>query len=258
MTGSSGDEIVLSTLEFDVLWEAEQLPERHVALDVPSPGTTREERSSLVDEVWESLARRGLARGRRPSAELVDTLNLFVRPKASIDLWIWVERQISGVAASMGGDAALGVVDGSEVWLIPSRDALLAESAVSVAGEQQAGVGQSVSLPYDVLVEADAEVKGDPKALVPALEDRGVALWQAQELAGMMLGAVTRGQFGAQRLDRDGHTRRAGRVVSFYDTDVGRYLFEVKQGGDGSRWATVTPAANGLLAGRVWELLNEV
>lgn len=254
----TGDSIVLSTVEFDVLWEAQHLPERHVTLDVPSPGTTTAERARLVDEAWESLAERRLARGRKAEPEVVDCLNLFVRPKASIDLWIWTDRRISGLAVSMGNQAALGVVDGDEVWLIPARDSSLAESAVSVAGELGAGVGHSVTLPHEVLVEADAEAKGDPKALVPALEDRGLSLWQSQELAGMMLGAVSRGQFGAQRLGRDGQQRRAGRVVAFYDTDAGRYLFEVREGEDGRDWATVTPADGALVASRVWELIDEV
>ena len=38
--------VVLSTLEFDVLWELERLPVRHVALDVLSPQGPR----SLVME----------------------------------------------------------------------------------------------------------------------------------------------------------------------------------------------------------------
>jgi hypothetical protein len=32
--------IVLSKLEFDVLWESEKLPAKHEALTVPSPGRT--------------------------------------------------------------------------------------------------------------------------------------------------------------------------------------------------------------------------
>lgn len=249
---------MLSTLEFDMLWEAERLPERHVTLDFASPGVTRTERARLVEQAWDSLARRRLARGRQASADVVDLLNLFAHPKVSVDLWIWADRRISGLAASVGGQALLGVVDGDEVWLIPARDSSLAETAVSVAGDRAPGVGRSVSVPHDVLVAADAEARGDAKALVTALEDRGVELWQAQELAGMLIGMATRGQFGAQRAGRDGRVRRAGRVVAFHDTDAGRYLFEVRPGADGRPWATVAPADNTLLAQRVWELLDEV
>ncbi|MBK1784781.1 ESX secretion-associated protein EspG [Prauserella sp. ASG 168] len=241
-----------------MLWEAERLPTRHVALDVPSPGVTHTERDELVKRAWESLARRGLARGNKASNDVVDLLNLFVQPKVSIDLWVWADRQISGLAVSTGNQALLGVVDGDEVWLIPAADTSLPESAVSVAGDLGAGVGQSVSLPHEVLVAADERARGDAKAMVTELEDRGVELWQAQELAGMMMGMGTRGQFGAQRHGRDGQITRARRVIAFYDNDAGRYLFQVQPGSDGRNWATVTPADNSLLAGRVWELLSEV
>ncbi|MEU6645940.1 ESX secretion-associated protein EspG [Saccharomonospora sp. NPDC046836] len=255
---SAGGSVVLSTLEFDVLWEAARLPERHVAIDVASPGATHSERAALVDRAWESLAQRRLARGRKAAPELVDMLNLFVQPKVAIDVWVWADRQISGLAVSTGSQALLGVVDGDEVWLIPASDTALPQAAISVAGELPPGVGRSVSVPHDVLVEADAAARGDAKALVTALEDRGVALWQAQELAGMLMGAVSRGQFGVQRLGRDGQVHRASRVIAFFDTDAGRYLFQVQAGGDGQNWATVTPADNSLLVQRVWELLDEV
>ncbi|PRX47481.1 ESAT-6 protein secretion system EspG family protein [Prauserella shujinwangii] len=258
MTGSTAGSVVLSRLEFDMLWEAERLPRRHVALDVPSPGVTHRERAELVGQAWESLAHRGLARGRKASGELVDMLNLLAHPRVGVDLWVWTDRQISGLAASTGGQALLGVLDGEEVWLIPARDTALAESAVSVAGQVAAGVGRSVSVPHDLATEADAEAHGDAKALVIALEDRGVELWQAQELAGMLMGSLARGQFGAQRATRDGQLHRAGRVVAYHDTDAGRYLVEVRPGTDGRDWLTVAPADNQLLAQRVWELLDEV
>ncbi|WP_307845750.1 ESX secretion-associated protein EspG [Saccharomonospora sp. NB11] len=254
----AGNSVVLSALEFDVLWDELDLARRHVALEVPSPGVTWTERARFVEQAWESLADRGLARGRRVVPEIADLMHLLARPRTSVDVWVWTDRRITGLAASSGRDAVLGVVDSGEVWLIPSRDEALAASAVSVAGELAPGVGRSVSVPHDVLIEADAEARGDAKALVPALQDRGVELWQAQELAGMLLGMVTRGQFGAQRLDRDGRVRRAERVVAFYDTDAGRYLFQVAPGGDRRDWATVAPADNTLLAERVWELLGDV
>jgi hypothetical protein len=253
----SNRSIVLSALELDMLWEVERLPDRHPALDVASPGITRNERALLVEQAWESLSRRGLARGRKASGELVDMLNLFAHPKVSIDVWVWTDREIRGLAVSIGSQALLGVVDGDEVWLIPARDSALPEAAVSVAGELAPGIGQSVSVPYEVLRDADADAHGDVKALVLALEDRKVPLWQAQELAGMLVGTVARGQLGVQKSTRDGQ-RRAGRVVAFHDTDAGRYLFQVERNADGQEWATIAPADNALLAQRVWELLDEV
>lgn len=250
--------MVLSTLEFDMLWEAERLPRRHPALDVPSAGITHSERADLVEQAWDSLAQRRLAKGHQATSDLVDMLNLFVRPAVAIDSWVWTDRQISGLAVSTGTQALMGVVDGDEVWLIPARDSSLPESAVSVAGETPAGVGWSASVPHDILVEADREAAGDARALVGALTDRGIVLSEAQEFAAMLMGQVVRGQFGAQTHGRDGTVRRAQRVIAFYDTDRGRYLLQVAPGGDGRQWATVAPADNTLLAQRVWELLEEM
>lgn len=248
---------VLSALEFDVLWESERLPPPHPALRVPSPGRTHTERRELVEQAWKSLRSRGLARGTRVSADLLDQLNLLAHPKVSIDSWVWTDREIKGLAVSSGREALLAVVDQGEVWLIPARDTSLPESAVSVAGTLQAGAGHSVSVPHQILRLADAQAKGDPKALVTALNDRGVPLWQAQELAGMLVGMTVRGQFGVERQGRDGTMRRANRVIAFFDTDAGRYLVQLGSTG-GEDWATVAPADNTLLASRIWELLDEV
>jgi ESX secretion-associated protein EspG len=251
---------VLSALEFDVLWEAEGFPAPHPALRVPSPGRTHTERRALVEQAWESLRSRGLARGNRAIGDLVDELNLLAHPKVTIDSWVWTDREIKGLAVSTGSQALLAVVDLGEVWLIPARDTSLPESAVSVAGNLQAGAGHSVSVPHDLLRAADTQAKGDPTALITALSDRGVELWQAQQLAGMLVGMTARGQFGVERLARGGTMRRADRVIAFYDTGAGRYLVQLSgtDGTDGKDWATVAPADNGLLAGRVWELLEEV
>lgn len=241
--------LVLTTLEFDVLWQSLRLPPAHPALRVPSAGQTHSERRQLEDRAWELLADRGLARGRRVIGETVDLVTLLANPQVAVDVWVWADREIRGLAASDGDQALLAVVDSGEVWLIPARPNALAESAVSVVGEQPAGVGHSVSLPHSTLRAADAEAKGDPRSLVTALEDRGAELWEAQELAGMLVGMSTRGQFGVER-----QGRRAGRVVAFYDTDAGRYLLQV----GGHDWATVAPADNQLLVSRVAELLDEV
>jgi hypothetical protein len=249
--------LVLSAVEFDVLWESFELPRRHVALDVPSEGTTRSERRELIESAWTSLAERRLARNRRVSGEVADMLHLLARPQSAVDVWVWAEREIRGRAVSVRSQAVLAVVDNGEVWLIPATEDGLPEAAVSVAGDLGPGIGQTVSIPYSALREADAAAKGDPKAMVTALEDRGVVLFQAQELSGMLLGQEARGQFGAERTGRDGVVHRANRVVAFFDTDAGRYLFQVQTDRDGREWATVTPADNTLLATRIRELIAE-
>jgi hypothetical protein len=250
--------LVLSALEFDVLWEALDLPAKHVALDVPSPGKTHTERRELVAQVWRSLADRGLADGLRPDGELLDRLVLLAHPELTIDSWVWTDRQISALTAVSGDGVVMGVLDGDEVWLIPARETALCEAAVSIAGELGPGPGRSVSVPSEILQSADAQAKGEPHLFVTALDERGVDLTDAQVLASMLGGSVLRGQVGVERRRRDGRMVRADRVVAFHDTYGGRYLYLRKPSTDGQDWSTVTPADNRRLAASVQELLDEV
>lgn len=251
--------LVLSTLEFDVLWEAQRLPDRHVALDVPSPGTTHSERERLVASAWASLAERGLARGGRVDGEVADRLAVLAYPQFCVDSWVWTDHEISALAAVVGNQAVLGVVDGEQVWLIPARATAAAEAAVSIAGVAPAGPGRSVSLPTDVLTAADAVAGGDAQKMVVALGERDVPFGEAQALVAMVSGMGVRGQLGAERAaQRDQRRRRAQRVVAFHDTPEGRYLCLNRPAGDGRMWSTVTPADNARLAACVWELLDEV
>ena len=244
--------MVLSTLEFDVAWEAERLASRSVALDVPSPGITHTERAEFVARAWESLEERGLASRGRVVSELADGFALLANPQISVDIWIWADRKITGLAAASGEEAILAVIDGDDVWLIEARASSLAESAISVAGDMPAGYGRSVSLPHETLREASTESGPDAQKLMMALERRGIPLRDAQELAGMVDGMSTRGQFGAER-----GANRARRVVAFHDTPAGRYLHQVRPSTDGRNWSTITPADNQRLASCVWELLQE-
>jgi ESX secretion-associated protein EspG len=249
--------VVLSALEFDVLWEAQRFPRRHVVLDVPSPGVTVRQRAELVEQAWAGLAQRGLADRARAEPELADRLALLAYPERSVDGWIWTDREIRGLAVQSGRHAMLGVIDRDEVWLIPARDSSFVEAMVSTAGQCPPGWGRSISLPQDTLRAADEAACGDPKALIVQLEERDVPLGEAQVLAAMFTGIVGRGQFGAERVGAGRVTRRADRVVAFHDTDRGRYLYVTRRSADSRLWATVTPADNRGIASSVWELLDE-
>jgi ESX secretion-associated protein EspG len=250
--------VVLSTLEFDVLWDREGLPARHVALDVPSPGRTHTERVELVNGAFEALEQRGLAKNGRAVPELADWLALLAYPQTSIDSWVWTDHQISSLAVTGSGTGLLAVVEPTEVWLIPSRDTAIAEAAVSIAGVQPAGRGFSISVATELLLAADARAHGSASELAGALKDSGVPASDANTLATMLTGMGTRGQFGAERRQRDQQIRRADRVVAFHDTPDGRYGHLARPSTGGRSWSTITPADNGMLAQWVRELLDEV
>jgi hypothetical protein len=250
--------VVLSALEFDVLWAGQRFPRRHVVLDVPSPGGTHSERAKLEAQAWATLGERGLAKGTKADSELTDQLALLANPKQAVDVWVWTDREIRALAAASGGDAVLAVVDAAQVWLIPARPTSFVKAAVSVAGECPPGGGRSVSVPLEALRGAEEEVGGDPTAIITALERHGVTLDDAQELAAMFTNIEARGQFGAEITLRDGRIRRADRVVAFHDTDWGRYLYLARSQGGRAPWVTVTPANNARIAENVAELLDEL
>jgi hypothetical protein len=252
------DSVVLSTLEFDVVWESERLPRRHVAIDVPSPGMTHTERAELVRDAWETLAARGLAESERAVPEIADQLSLLANPDLCIDAWVWADREVKALAAVAGHDGLLGVVDQDQVWLIPARDTAIVEAAVSIAGEAPAGPGRSVSVPTEALTAADRKAAGDPGKMIIALERNGVELAEAQVLVAMLDGMATRGQFGFERRRRDQRLQRADRVVSFHDTLAGRYLYLARPSTDGRSWSTITPADNFRIMAAVQELVEEM
>jgi hypothetical protein len=252
----SNGTIVLSKLEFDVLWESEQLPPKHEALTVPSPGRTHTERRQLVAQAFAALEERGLAKRERAVPDLVDQLNLLAHHQLAIDSWVWTDHRISSLAVVSGRSALLAVVDGPEVWLIPARETSIAEAAVSMAGDVVAGPGRSVSVPTDVLTAADAEARGDVREFAAALTRRGVA--DATTMADMVSDMNVRGQFCVTRMQRDQRMLRAGRVVAFHDTPRGRYVHLAKPNSDGRMWSTVTPADNRLIVSCVHELMAEV
>ncbi|HET9142173.1 ESX secretion-associated protein EspG [Actinophytocola sp.] len=250
--------VVLSTLEFDVLWELERLPVRHVALDVPSPGRTHTERAALVREALAELERRGLAEGGRAVADLADWLHLLAYPQISIDSWVWTDHEIKSLAAATGNQGLLAVVEPREVWLIPARSTALADAAVSIAGVVPAGRGYSVSVATELLLAADGKTRGRPQELAAVLRENGVSTMDAKALAAMLSGMDTRGQFCVERRQRDQQMRRADRVVAFHDNPDGRYAYLARPNNAGKTWSTITPADNAMLASFVRELLDEV
>lgn len=250
--------IVLSRLEFDVLWEFEKLPPKHEAITVASPGRTHTERRQLVAQAFADLEERGLADRERATPELADKLNLLAHPQLAIDSWVWTDHRISSLAVVSGSAALLAAIDGPQVWLIPARETAIAEAAVSVAGDVVAGPGLSVSVPTDVLSAADAEARGDAREFAAALSRSGVSGPDAKTMADMVRDMNVRGQFCVNRVQRDQRMVRADRVVAFHDTPRGRYVHLAKPNADGRVWSTVTPADNRRLVGCVQELMNDV
>jgi EspG family len=69
---------------------------------------------------------------------------------------------------------------------------------------------------------------------------------------------VHQGQIGAAARDRLGRRARASRVLSFFDTEAGRYV-QVRRDEPGEQaWTTISPADQRRMSQHISSLLGEV
>ena len=251
------DPLDLSTLEFDVLWEhyhgVAQMP---LVLRVPSPGRTDDERRRIVRGVWDGLANRGLGTPVDAHPGLTHLLSLLRKPDREIDGRLWFDGEVRLLAAATGDEAVLAVLSKGRLTLRPAEATGLPRFALSVLPEAQAGPGQSITLPTADF-EAAAKEARKQEELAAALRDRGVRAGDAQTLAEMIGDIVNRGQFGSAGRDRWGRRARARRVISFFDTEDGRYLQIRRESEDSEPWTTISPANSRRLLQHLTELHEE-
>ena len=77
--------VVLSHVEFDLLWEDLGNGEAPYPLSVPSHGVTMDERAQLGQRVFGGLAEAGLADGDEVSPELAELFTLLGESALSVD-----------------------------------------------------------------------------------------------------------------------------------------------------------------------------
>jgi ESX secretion-associated protein EspG len=241
--GESGadEPVIITALEFDVLWEHLALDAMPLVLRVPSPGRTDAERAKFVRHAWDTLSSRGLGRPVDLDPRLHRLMSLLRRPDREIDGRMWVGHQLRLFAAAMGDEAVLATMVGSQLTLRPADASGLARYALSVLPEAPAGPGQSITL-RTADFEAAAQEATDQQRLAAELAGRGVRQSDAEQLADMIGDVVNQGQFGCAVRDKWGRRVRAGRVISFFDTKDGRYLQIRRESDGGEAWTTISPA----------------
>ncbi|MFB9904704.1 ESX secretion-associated protein EspG [Allokutzneria oryzae] len=251
-------EVVLSTVEFDVLWNHLGLPEMPLVLRVPSPGKTHSERAELERAVWDDIGERGLGRPIRLDAELEQMLGVLALPDREVDGRVWLGRSVRVLAAARGSDGVLAVLEGSQLTLRQVADYGLPRTALSVLPPLPAGPGRSITLPSSDLDAAAAQAGDSVAALEAALRQYGVRAEDANALSTVVSEVGDRGQFGAAARDEHGKRRRADRVIAFFDTPAGRYLQTRSTSPGGVPWSTISPADARRLTQHLDELLTEL
>lgn len=236
--------VTITALEFDVLWEhcfgVEDVGAIPLVLKVPSPGRTTTERARFVQQAWDGLERRGLGRPIDLDAKLERLLVLLRRPDREIDARLWLGRSVRLLAAATREEAVLATLSGEALTLRFADASGLPRHALSVLPHLDAGPGQSITLRTEDF-ETAAHQATDKARFEVALRERGVRAEDATALVGMIGDIVNQGQFGSAARDRLGKRIRVDRVISFFDTEDGRYL-QIRRDSGGEPWTTISPA----------------
>jgi hypothetical protein len=252
--------ITLSALEYDVLWEHLQLGPFPTVLRVDSHGATPGERSELTALAWESLADKGLGRLGAVHGRVSARLRRLARPEWELDARLRpypTGPRTSALIATHGSRATVAVLHAGRLTLRTVPADRIARAALTLLPEHPPGTGTSITLPADLLDAAAARAGSDARAFAAALVSLGLGRDEAYKIADVTGTVIRFGQLGAARTKPLGSRRRAGHVVTVYDTPDGRYLFTRKPG-DGGDWVTLLPGTETATCRQLDEILAEL
>ncbi|WP_410637183.1 ESX secretion-associated protein EspG [Amycolatopsis sp. lyj-346] len=244
---------LLTPVEVDFLWESAGLGELPYPLRIRSHGATVDERAMLRRRTLEGLTARGLADGRgRPEPHVEDYFGVLASPELSLDAVQLIAPEaepLLAIAGVLGGQGLLAVQDTRGLHLQPCPADGLASAIVSLLPGGPRGTEKSVTVPLEQLTGGDfLQRRGNGDERASADEDRkALARLQAQpRLRGGQIGANARSRLG-------GRTRTP--VLSWFDTETGRYFTQASRGRDGRDWITIAPADAATLRHRLGEML---
>ncbi|MCP2251847.1 EspG family protein [Prauserella aidingensis] len=248
----------LTPLEFDFLWESFGAGELPYPLEVRSHGETLEQRAALRAQTLAQLAARGLVdESGRPSPLIEDWFGCLATAQVSLDS-VQVDAPDDephlAVAAALGPQGVLLISDSGGYVLDRVPPDGLASAVVGLLPAERRGEEKSITVPLEQLLSgsgvdflqrrgpAGPDGKGEPD------DDRkALARLNAQpRLRGGQIGANARNASG-------GRTRMP--VLSWFDTESGRYFTQASRGRDGRDWITIAPADAPTLRHRLSEML---
>lgn len=252
----------ITALEFDFLWELAAPGEVPYPLVRVSHGRTMDERAELRRTTLAELAQRGvLDRHGRVEPRLASYLEVLAGGQLTVDSVHIAEpgsKAVLAVVGSLHGRGLLAVQDERGLWLKEVPNDGLASTIVSLLPPGERGSLRSITMPVEQLMAgagADFLQRKDGGAGAPepgpADDDRKVlARLHAEE-------RLRGGQIGANVLTEVGSRSRSP-VLSWFDTESGRYLTKASRGSDGREWITIAPADLATLRQRIAEMIAGV
>lgn len=223
----------LTPLTLDFLWESLDVGDPPYPLAVTSHGDTEDERDALRREVFAELGARGT-----PDDQVRDWLALLARPERSIDSVFNEESgpPLLALAVSAGSAALLATQTSEGLWLRPIDGPSLASVVVGLLPDAPRGSEPSICVAAEDL--PDGRTAAERQVLARFAKQRNHRAGQFAVNARSPLGGRSRSP-----------------VVSWFDTETGRYLTCASRGGDGREWITIAPADPATLRHRLGELL---
>ncbi|GAA2817708.1 ESX secretion-associated protein EspG [Crossiella cryophila] len=261
--------VTISLPAYDVVWESENLQDKHPTLGIPSYGETYQDRLDVQRRAWQELEGLGLARGGRAHPDLVDTFHMLERPQREFYGWYSVPgggEQRAALAAASGDDAVLAEILEEKLVLTPVRPTGLVDALVSALPDKPAARGQSFNFPAETFGGGDGGGRGGGRHSRPA-EDEGGFMMSSRNSGGaspqrlkeiMDKPRTGGGQLFVAARDRLGSRKRAESPLTFIDNVDGRYLGQKMRGPDGSQWVIVAPADKRTLAQKLTEMAASV
>ncbi|WP_460955633.1 ESX secretion-associated protein EspG [Parasphingorhabdus pacifica] len=250
-------DFLLSEREFEVLWSDLGSGAAPFPLEVSSHGGTGAERDRMRTEVYDALRIRKLVEDDELDPDLDDLLGTLSRPEVVIDVVGYAEGTLRAVACGNGQAGVLArVVDGG-IGLTGIRPTALPRSIVETVPDREMGRGPSMSLRHDDLLSATGQDGADDGALgadsehdslVRAGVDPENAVWLLRAAENRRSG----GQFGVSLRESRSTMYRVPTMVTWFDTDSGRYL--MVRDGD---WVSIAPADRARIKQRLDAVIAE-
>ncbi|PRX50523.1 ESAT-6 protein secretion system EspG family protein [Prauserella shujinwangii] len=249
---------LLTPLELDFLWESFGAGELPYPLEARSHGETMDERAALRRRTFAELARRGvLDDAGRLDPRVGEHFEILAAPDLSLDS-VYVASPggdpVLAVVAALGGTGVRAVQDARGLHLdrVPADG--LASAVVGLLPAVARGVEKSITVPLEQLIAGPGADFMQRRAPAP---DGGRASVDEDRKALARLHAQPRlrgGQIGANARSRSGGKSRMP-VLSWFDTETGRYFTQATRGQDGRDWITIAPADAATLRHRLSEML---
>ncbi|WHT20758.1 ESX secretion-associated protein EspG [Crossiella sp. CA-258035] len=261
--------VTISLPAYDIVWESENLQDKHPTLSIPSYGETYQDRLDVQRRAWQELEGLGLARNGKAHPDLVDTFHMLERPQREFYGWFSApngEGQRAALSAASGDDAVLAEIIDEKLVLTPLRPTGLIDALVSVLPDKPAARGQSFNFPADSVGDGGGGGRSGGRHSRPEddgggfmTSSRGSGGPSPQRLKEIMDKPRTGGgQLFVAARDRLGSRKRAESPLTFIDNTDGRYLGQKMRGPDGSQWVIVAPADKRTLAQKLSEMAASV